>query len=222
MTCHVRKEGVQISSSYDYCGISNPWLQIKLLRFMQLVPITDPQLRSSVLKVCSNILNSPHDQSHDSENYRSARNAILMECFGVCCMISDSPPQLISKSIELLVNGFTQSSSSPNIIILSLSKLSSLCSKNLNNVVHYAAQHYQSIVALLHCADAEMKLKAYQLLLSIRTDDNTNQLVQDMLKIIATQDPILQFPMACFLSFSLLSSSKTNTPLDTNDEQTAD
>ena len=189
--------GQQGHASYDYCGISNPWLQIKLLRFMQFFPITDATLHATLVKITSKILNQPRDPANDGENHKSARNAILMECYSLVATL-DSPAEL-SKTVELLVNGFTSSTSSPNIVLLSLSKLASICFKN-PNAKYIAAQHYATIHALLSSKDAEIKLKAFQLFLSIRTNENTNQIVQDMLKIIASEDPILEFPMVSFHS----------------------
>ena len=178
-------------------GISNPWLQIKLLRFIQQFKLTDPLLYSNVLRIVSHILNEPRDQSHDSENHRSAKNAILSEVFDIMCGI-DSPAE-ISRAVELLIQGAV-ASSNPNFIFLSITKLTKLCQKN-NSAVYFAAHHYHQVLSLFQSKDPEVKLISLELFLAMRTAENTNHLVQDMLQIISSEDPVLQFPLVCFFLF---------------------
>ena len=189
---------------YEYFGVPNPWLQVTLLRFLAQFPIPeDESLRLRWVAIVTHLLNEKRVQTQDeTSRYLTAKNSVLMEVFTLAAKLGT---ELELQQTMTLIKEFFEAESS-TLKILALLKLDKLLKIN-KNLAKYAAQHYKLIKTFLSAPDRAVRIKTIEILSNICGSENTNEIVQEFLKILTVSTDHSLFPVIVTKLISLAESS---------------
>jgi len=113
------------TKDYVYYNMPNPWLQVKLLRFLSYYdPPEDRTARSRLYEILKKILSNADEAKGQSQNHKNALNAVLFEAIDLVVQLDDDR-DLIRQAISLL-GRFISSKETSNIRYLALEALGHL------------------------------------------------------------------------------------------------
>jgi len=189
----VMKKGA-CSREYLYYQTPSPWLQIKLLKFLQLYPnaveFHDMSMNEStnahvnqLINVISKILTET-DVS-DSINKSNADHAILFEAVDLIVAWGTTAPVTLREGAMKLLGKFI-SVREPNIRYLGLSTMASLA--QIEGSVEGAKNHQATVLVSLKDADISVRRRALDLLFVICDTDNAERIVDELVAHLVVAD----------------------------------
>ncbi len=179
--------GKQCTPDYLYYRTPSPWLQIKLLRFLQYYPdlcITgDPHV--ATLKQCLSRILEDTDVS-ESVNKSNADHAVLFEAINLIVVFGDSGDKRLQDAAMKLLGKFI-SVREPNIRYLGLMTMSRLAS--LHDINKDQIKSYQSTVIIsLKDADISVRRRALDLLFVMCDKSNAEVIVEELITYLVAAD----------------------------------
>jgi AP-2 complex subunit alpha len=186
------------SREYLYYRTPSPWLQIKLLKFLQLYPHALGQGNENgkeehiaqLTSVVSKILTET-DVS-DSINKSNADHAILFESVNlICTWGSAGPAQLREGAMKLL--GKFISVREPNIRYLGLLTMAKLA--QLEGTAESIKKHQATVLVSLKDADISVRRRALDLLFVMCDTDNAERIVDELVAHLVMADAAIREEM---------------------------
>mmetsp|Transcript_119288 Transcript_119288/g.345029 ORF Transcript_119288/g.345029 Transcript_119288/m.345029 type:complete len:982 (+) Transcript_119288:103-3048(+) len=184
---------------YLYYRTPSPWLQIKLLKFLQLYPQalgqgnengSSEQHIAQLTSVVSKILTET-DVS-DSINKSNADHAILFEAVNlICTWGSAGPAQLREGAMKLL--GKFISVREPNIRYLGLLTMAKLA--QLEGTAESIKKHQATVLVSLKDADISVRRRALDLLFVMCDTDNAERIVDELVAHLVMADAAIREEM---------------------------
>eukprot|EP00549_Striatella_unipunctata_P000558 CAMPEP_0118681924 /NCGR_PEP_ID=MMETSP0800-20121206/5207_1 /TAXON_ID=210618 ORGANISM="Striatella unipunctata, Strain CCMP2910" /NCGR_SAMPLE_ID=MMETSP0800 /ASSEMBLY_ACC=CAM_ASM_000638 /LENGTH=996 /DNA_ID=CAMNT_0006578271 /DNA_START=40 /DNA_END=3030 /DNA_ORIENTATION=- len=194
---------------YLYYRTPSPWLQIKLLKFLQLYPqaLTPPEANGAkkngtpvpannktyitqLTSVISKILTET-DVS-DSINKSNADHAVLFEAVNLICVWgSGGPVQLRDGAMKLL--GKFISVREPNIRYLGLMTMAKLA--QLEGSTDGIKKHQATVLVSLKDADISVRRRALDLLFVMCDTDNAERIVDELVAHLVLADAAIREEM---------------------------
>lgn len=178
------------SKPYLYCETPNPWMQVRLLRFLQLYPPpSDAGQREKLNEALTRILNKT--EVSDSINKSNADHAILFEAINLIIHHGEaSNSSLRSQAMHLL--GRFIAVKEPNIRYLGLETLSRLARLEGNEGIK---KHKATVIVSLKDADISMRRRALDLLFVMSDKDNAVGIVEELMTYLSTSDAAIREEM---------------------------
>jgi AP-2 complex subunit alpha len=191
---------------YLYYRTPSPWLQIKLLKFLQLYPhaLSDgnensgqesapgssgahiPQLTSIISKILT------ETDVSDSINKSNADHAILFEAVNlIVCWGSTGPQSLRDGAMKLL--GKFISVREPNIRYLGLMTMAKLA--HLEGSAESIKKHQATVLVSLKDADISVRRRALDLLFVMCDMDNAERIVDELVAHLVLADAAIREEM---------------------------
>lgn len=188
------------SREYLYYRTPSPWLQIKLLKFLQLYPHAlaesdnSPSSKATatqLVQVVSKILNET-DVS-DSINKSNADHAILFESVNlIVCWGSNGPVQLREGAMKLL--GKFISVREPNIRYLGLMTMAKLAQLD-GGSAEGVKKHQSTVLVSLKDSDISVRRRALDLLFVMCDSDNAEKIVDELVAHLVLADAAIREEM---------------------------
>lgn len=185
---------------YLYYKTPSPWLQIKLLKFLQLYPNilaeqdADPSSKTStkqLTQVVQKILTET-DVS-DSINKSNADHAILFEAVNlIVCWGPSGPTQLRETAMKLL--GKFISVREPNIRYLALMTMAKLAQLDIGSA-EGVKKHQTTVLVSLKDADISVRRRALDLLFVMCDSDNAEMIVDELVNHLVLADAAIREEM---------------------------
>ena len=178
---------MRYSQDYLYYGTPSPWLQVKLLKFLQYfdAPTEDGQ-KASLNAVLSKIIS--RTDGTESVNKSNADHAILFEAVNLVVkhgMASDE--KLRHQALTLL--GRFISVREPNIRYIGLQTMARLAQVEGNESIK---KHETTVLNNLKDADISVRRRALDLLFVMCDRDNSANIVEELVAYLATADPAIR------------------------------
>jgi AP-2 complex subunit alpha len=192
---------------YLYYRTPSPWLQIKLLKFLQLYPHAlakngenggqetapgngntahIPQLTSIISKILT------ETDVSDSINKSNADHAVLFEAVNlIVCWGSSGPQQLRDGAMKLL--GKFISVREPNIRYLGLLTMAKLA--QLEGSAESIKKHQATVLVSLKDADISVRRRALDLLFVMCDTDNAERIVDELVAHLVLADAAIREEM---------------------------
>lgn len=188
---------------YLYYRTPSPWLQIKLLKFLQLYPnvlienniggtngANAKAVLTQLTQVVSKILTET-DVS-DSINKSNADHAVLFEAVNlIVCWGQSGPVQLRDGAMKLL--GKFISVREPNIRYLGLMTMAKLA--QLEGSVEGVKKHQATVLVSLKDADISVRRRALDLLFVMCDTDNAERIVDELVAHLVLADAAIREEM---------------------------
>lgn len=188
------------SREYLYYRTPSPWLQIKLLKFLQLYPHALAESESSpsskataaqLTQVVSKIVNET-DVS-DSINKSNADHAILFESVNlIVCWGSSGPVHLREGAMKLL--GKFISVREPNIRYLGLMTMAKLAQLD-GGSAEGVKKHQSTVLVSLKDSDISVRRRALDLLFVMCDSDNAEKIVDELVAHLVLADAAIREEM---------------------------
>ena len=184
---------------YLYYRTPSPWLQIKLLKFLQIYPNAiaptndDPRIKASAeqLRAAIEKILSETDVS-DSINKSNADHAILFEAVNlIVAWGSTGPSQLRDGAMQLL--GKFISVREPNIRYLGLMTMANLA--QLEGSADAVKKHQATVLVSLKDADISVRRRALDLLFVMCDTDNAERIVDELVAHLVVADAAIREEM---------------------------
>ena len=175
------------SPDYLYYRTPSPWLQVKLLRFLQYYPnlmqANQPfvqQLRSVLQKILT------ETDVSDSINKSNADHAILFEAVNLIVIWGDAGDKSLRDAAMRLLGKFI-SVREPNIRYLGLMTMARLA--NLHDVdKEQIKRHQQTVLISLKDADISVRKRALNLLFVMCDESNAEVIVDELITYLVAAD----------------------------------
>jgi len=168
-------------ADYLYYHTPSPWLQVKLLKFLQFYPApTDKALMLRLNAVLGKILGSQGNTS-ESINKSNADHAILFECVNLIVhqgLASDQ--ELRQQALSLL--GRYISVREPNMRYLGLQTMARLAQLEGNDAIK---KHEATVLGNLRDADISVRRRSLDLLFVMCDRDNSVNIVEELVQYLA-------------------------------------
>jgi AP-2 complex subunit alpha len=188
------------AKEYLYYRTPSPWLQIKLLKFLQLYPQAllekdaNPSSKTSIAQLTqavSKILTET-DVS-DSINKSNADHAILFEAVNlIVCWGTAGPQQLREGAMKLL--GKFISVREPNIRYLGLMTMAKLAQLD-GGSAEGVKKHQATVLVSLKDADISVRRRALDLLFVMCDSDNAERIVDELVNHLVLADAAIREEM---------------------------
>jgi len=184
---------------YLYYRTPSPWLQIKLLKFLQLYPQAlslgqsngqQDQHIQQLISVVSKILTET-DVS-DSINKSNADHAILFEAVNLIVTWGSSGPSQLREGAMKLLGKFI-SVREPNIRYLGLLTMAKLA--QLEGTAESIKKHQSTVLVSLKDADISVRRRALGLLFVMCDTDNAEKIVDELVAHLAMADAAIREEM---------------------------
>jgi AP-2 complex subunit alpha len=192
---------------YLYYRTPSPWLQIKLLKFLQLYPHaltkasqngqaqeTSPASNDAHISQLTSIISKILTETDvsDSINKSNADHAILFEAVNlIVCWGSSGPTQLRDGAMKLL--GKFISVREPNIRYLGLMTMAKLA--QLEGSAESIKKHQATVLVSLKDADISVRRRALDLLFVMCDTDNAELIVDELIGHLALADAAIREEM---------------------------
>jgi AP-2 complex subunit alpha len=185
---------------YLYYRTPSPWLQIKLLKFLQLHPQAlnsgnengkeDAQHITQLVSVVSKILTET-DVS-DSINKSNADHAILFESVNLIVTWGSAGPAVLREGAMKLLGKFI-SVREPNIRYLGLLTMAKLA--QLEGTAESIKKHQATVLVSLKDADISVRRRALDLLFVMCDTDNAERIVDELVAHLVLADAAIREEM---------------------------
>ncbi|EPY26741.1 AP-2 complex subunit alpha [Angomonas deanei] len=203
----------QTEPGYVYYGVPAPWLQSKILRFLQYFSYPkDTELRDritlilrKIIKATDKVLKDAQAQQKQrgTQNRVSAMNAILFE------VVSLSIQWKVGSKIILdcvnVISSFLTDKKESNLRYVGLTLLSRLSFVDIDDFDFQAhcKQHQPQIIVALHDADVSIRKKALDVLIAMCNPSNADEITKELLTYLPIADEP-EFKASLVLSIALL------------------
>lgn len=191
---------------YEYYRVPAPWLQTKLLRILQFFPVHmfNADTLARINAILSGILSKPTAQRNatpvsagkkknkadaERQNRSNAEHAILFESMNLMIELGERcDPETLRAAAGLL--GVFVSSADPNIRYLGLETMARLA---IMQSMHEHLERYKNLILeKMHEPDISIRRQALNLLYALCRPGNWQQIVDELLEILAGSDSLLQ------------------------------
>jgi len=184
----------QCSPDYLYYRTPSPWLQVKLLRFLQYYPdlMSSQEPYVPQLKQILNKILTDTDVS-DSINKSNADHAVLFEAINLIVVFGDAGDVSLANACMRLLGKFV-SVREPNIRYLGLMTMSRLAM--LHDVNKDQIKQFQdTVVVSLKDADISVRRRALDLLFVMCDKDNVENIVTELITYLVAADAAIKEQM---------------------------
>ncbi|GAQ92348.1 adapitin protein [Klebsormidium nitens] len=173
---------VDVPQEYTYYGIPSPWLQVKTMRVLQYFPaLEDPGQRRGLLEVLQRVLMGTDVVKNVNKN--NAAHAVLFEALALVLHM-DVDRDLMTQCVALL--GKFIAVREPNIRYLGLENMARLAAvADMNAAIK---RHQAHIIASLKDPDISIRRRALDLLYGMCDTSNAKDIVEELLKFMASAD----------------------------------
>ncbi|WWC71387.1 uncharacterized protein I206_105342 [Kwoniella pini CBS 10737] len=170
-------------AEYIYYKVSNPWLQIKLLRLLQYYPPPDNQ---EVIDMVNGIIQAIIDTSQETPRnvqHNNAQNSVLFEAINLAIHID--PESKVCHSAGILLGRFIMAKET-NVRYLGLDAMAHLAatSSSLDSV----KKHQNIIIQSLKDRDISVRRRALDLLYSMCDTTNSKIIVGELVRYLQVAD----------------------------------
>ena len=190
----------QCEREYLYYRTPSPWLQIKLLKFLQLYPnaveghgiggVDASGYVDQLINVVSKIL--METDVSDSINKSNADHAILFEAVNLIVAWGTTCPVAMREGAMKLLGKFI-SVREPNIRYLGLMTMAKLA--QIEGSVEGAKKHQATVLVSLKDADISVRRRALDLLFVICDTDNAERIVDELVAHLVVADATIREEM---------------------------
>jgi len=167
-----------VSSGYlpehDISGVTDPFLQVKILRLMRILGQNDPEASDAMNDILAQV-------ATNTESSKNVGNAILYECVQTIMTI-ESENGLKVMAINIL--GRFLLNRDNNIRYVALNTLSRV----VNTDIQAVQRHRNTIVECLKDPDVSIRCRALDLIYSLVTEQNIRVLVRELLNFLLISD----------------------------------
>ncbi|KAF2075496.1 hypothetical protein CYY_003188 [Polysphondylium violaceum] len=167
-----------VSSGYlpehDISGVTDPFLQVKILRLMRILGQNDPEASDAMNDILAQV-------ATNTESSKNVGNAILYECVQTIMSI-ESENGLKVMAINIL--GRFLLNRDNNIRYVALNTLSRV----VNTDIQAVQRHRNTIVECLKDPDVSIRCRALDLIYSLVTEQNIRVLVRELLNFLLISD----------------------------------
>jgi len=176
----------EYSKDYVYYNIANPWLQVKLLKFLSLYdPPTDSVLKGKLQEVLKRILASADTAKGQTINHKNALNAVLFEAIALVVSMDDDR-DLIRTAATLLAK-FVSPKEHSNIRYLALSALSEVATLD-SETRNLVTKHQETVLQALRDVDISIRKRALDLVYGMCDRTTVKAVVSELLNYLASAD----------------------------------
>lgn len=169
------------SPEHDVCGVSDPFLQVKILRLLRLFGHNDPEASETMTDILAQV-------ATNTESSKNVGNAILYETV-LSIMDIKSEPGLRVLGVNIL--GRFLLNTDKNIRFVALNTLQKTVQADYNAV----QRHRSTIVECLKDADVSIRKKAMSLCFSLINGNNIKNMSKELLVFLEKADP--EFKSLC-------------------------
>ncbi|CAF1363684.1 unnamed protein product [Adineta ricciae] len=184
------------SPEHDVSGISDPFLQVQLLRLMRILGRNDLEASETMNDILAQV-------STNTENSKNVGNAILYE---TVLTIMDIKSESGLRVLAVNILGRFLLNNDKNIRYVALNTLLRVVHADHNAV----QRHRATIVECLKDADVSIKRRAMELCFALINSNNIRTMINEMITFLATCEP--EFRADCtsnmFLAMERFSPSK--------------
>lgn len=159
---------------YDISGITDPFLQVAILRLLRLLGEGDAELSEAMSDILAQV-------ATNTESNKNTGNAILYECV-LTIMNIDSESGLRVLAVNLL--GRFLLNTDNNIRYVALNTLCQVVDKDITAV----SRHRNTIVDCLKDPDVSIRRRAMELIYSLVNDSNVRVLAREMLNYLVVAE----------------------------------
>ena len=180
---------------YLYYRTPCPWLQVKLLRFLQYYPdiIQSDAAYVPTIIECLNRILSDTENTSESINKSNADHAVLFEAINLIVIFGDAGDKDLQESAIALLGKFI-AVREPNIRYLGLmtmSRLATLHDINKENI----KRHQSTVVMSLKDADISVRRRALDLLFVMTDETNAVAIIDELITYLVTADEMIREQM---------------------------
>jgi len=179
---------------YLYYRTPSPWLQIKLLKFLQLYPNAiennTAEYTSQLINVVSKIM--IETDVSESINKSNADHAILFEAVNLIVVWGPTCPVEMREGAMKILGKFI-SVREPNIRYLGLMTMAKLA--QIEGSVEGAKKHQATVLVSLKDADISVRRRALDLLFVICDTDNAERIVDELVAHLVVADASIREEM---------------------------
>eukprot|EP00033_Pygsuia_biforma_P002018 GCRY01002244.1.p1 GENE.GCRY01002244.1~~GCRY01002244.1.p1 ORF type:complete len:949 (-),score=213.04 GCRY01002244.1:265-3111(-) len=163
--------------AYNYYNIPSPWLQVKILRLLQYLPIPDRMMGDLRTNLQLIIRNSDQDKNN---NYNNAKNSILFEAINLAIQF-DSESELLILAATFLGN-VLGTRDTANMRYMTLEGMSHLATSPV--ALEEIKRHQDTVITALRDDDISIRLRALDLLYEMCDKTNSRQIVSELLNYL--------------------------------------
>eukprot|EP01119_Soliformovum_irregulare_P004110 TRINITY_DN1511_c0_g1_i1.p1 TRINITY_DN1511_c0_g1~~TRINITY_DN1511_c0_g1_i1.p1 ORF type:complete len:976 (-),score=279.06 TRINITY_DN1511_c0_g1_i1:21-2702(-) len=174
------------TKDYLYYNIANPWLQVKLLRFLSFYAApTDSTLRTRLYEILKKILGSVDVAKGQTVNHKNALNAVLFEAIDLVMQLDDDRETI--RSALGLLGRFISAKEHSNIRYLALEALGHIGTLDSESSA-LVKRHQDTVILALRDPDISIRKRALDLLYGMCDKNNAKGIVSEMLSYLLTAD----------------------------------
>jgi len=189
------------AKEYLYYRTPSPWLQIKLLKFLQLYPnaisdaesSSDPNMMKVMTQLVDVVMKILHDTDvSDSINKSNADHAILFEAVNLIVCWEHTGPTVLREGAMKLLGKFI-SVREPNIRYLGLMSMAKLA--QIEGSGEGVKKHQATVLVSLKDADISVRRRALDLLFVMCDSDNAEKIVDELVAHLVLADAAIREEM---------------------------
>lgn len=173
-----------VSSDYMYYQTACPWLQIKILKLLQLFPYPlDNRIAQDVSDSLQKII-STTDVTR-SLNKNNTDHSILFEAINLIIYYKDNISSAVRSQVEELLGKFI-SVKEPNIRYIGLETMAKLTEHPDSRDM--ILKHQTTVVISLRDSDISIRKRALDVLFSMCNEDNSSSVIEELLNVLKDAD----------------------------------
>ncbi|CAM9336963.1 unnamed protein product [Chrysoparadoxa australica] len=175
---------------YLYYDTPTPWLQVRLIKFLQLYPPPSDEAQNTKL---TDVLTKVLDKTEVSEsvNKSNADHSVLFETINLIILQGEASEASLRAQAMTLLGRFI-GVKEPNIRYLGLETMARLVRLEGNATIK---QHKDIVIMSLKDADISMRRRALDLLFVMSDTDNARDIVEELMLHLSTSDAAIREEM---------------------------
>ncbi|KAH3746252.1 Adaptor protein complex AP-2 alpha subunit [Pelomyxa schiedti] len=172
----------EYSREYIYHDVPHPWLQVKCLRFLKLVPPSQKVHLDQLTSLLTKIFSQAEPGRGSSENQKNALNAVLFEAIAV--VIHLEYDQNLLSSVTTFLGRFI-SAREINVRYLGLEAMALM---SQSDSAHLIKKHQKTVTASLQESDISIRRRSLDLLYAMCDRDSSKEILVELLNYLSTCD----------------------------------